>query len=74
VSEVHRLGDAEQLARRHVADHRLLTLGRGLLDPEMPVQQHEEAVGFEPLLEHGRALRIANRPRLAQQIVLLAGG
>src|SRR6476469_3060751 len=71
--EVHGFGDAEQLARRHVADHGLLTLRRGLLDAQVTMQQDKETIGFVALIENGGIFRIADRTCLAQQFVLLAG-
>ena len=71
--QVHRLRDAEQFAGRDVADDGLLALRRGLLDAKMAVQQDEEAIGFRALIEHGAALRIADRTRFPQQFVLFGG-
>ena len=71
--ERHRLGYAEQLARRDVADHDLLSLRRGLFNPQMAMQQNEERMGFGALIEHSAVLRIPDRTRVAQDGVEVVG-
>src|SRR5262249_17864373 len=65
------LGHAEELTGRDVADHGLLPLRRCLFDPEVPMEQQKEAIGWRALIENRGALGEPDRTRLAQQFVLL---
>ena len=71
--QIHGLRDAEELAGRDIAHDGLLPLRRDLFDAKMAVKQEIEAIRFRTLIEDCGALRVSNRTRFPQQLVLLGG-
>ena len=58
---------------RAMAHDGLLPLRRDLFDARMAVKQEIEAIRFRTLIEDCGALRVSNRTRFPQQLVLLGG-